>query len=329
MSSNNYPPVSWPSDTTDYEIFNYPPFNQYYGNDDTDTSNNSINPYFNFNASNMTDGQIYYDVAFNIFISNYFNPSNSEPSSSYLSPIKWLFYYFFYQIGQVVSWLNYPVSFIQINNPDFFTSNPIGNYGIMGHVFEPTLTDNGTVNFSIVDCNTGVELYRLASSQSLSTINKVVNGNPTTESLSFYDYLILMNVLQVDLTEYPPYQTFISTYTSLTDCLNTNSDPTDCYVNNYNQLGYLYTQTQDIEWNWIYATIMKSKPRVLALYNTKPNYLLGLSFLPWNNMKYIPYDNINNKVLQVSPYSLDNLTTVLKIATIAYGLYFIKSKIKK
>lgn len=322
-----WPPVQWPSDSTDYNLFDNPPFGQYYGDDSSGTT---TNPYFDFNQNNMTDGQIYYDAAFNVSVASHFNPSNTPPTVDYLGPLQWLFYYVYYQIGQFVSFLNIPIPFIVVNNPGFFNSLPtFQNYGVMAHVFEPSLQDNGTVNFSVVDCNTGVEMYRFGNTVALSGVSKVVDGSLSTDPLSWYDYMILMNVLQIDLSDYFPLSNFLQTSESMATCLSTSSDPNGCNQLINNNLGQMYEYCSNFEWMWQECDLSKQKPRVLAVLNSTPNYLFGIPFLPWNSMKYQRYDNVNGALLPVSPYSLDNLTTVLKLVAAGYGIYFLKTKMSR
>jgi hypothetical protein len=198
------------------------------------------------------------------------------------------------------------------------------NYGLIGHIFQPSIQDNGTIIFSIVNCNSGVECYRLASSESLSTVSKIVNGTISTDVLTYYDYFILMNILQIDISDYYPYQTFMTTLSP--PC---TASAAECFQTTTNNLGIFYNGTTSIEWDWVYANISKNKPRVLALMNPKPNYLLGISWFPWNNFKYYPYDNVNNKLLPISPYNFENLTTLLKAGCLILGLNILRKKISK
>lgn len=299
--------------------------------------------YDNFTPSSLTADMISNDKIFNQAIYSYVTGANRYDPSLYPNWSAATDYFSSYWVNTLLNSTLYSVPWYDMLFDLTYTYNAVGHLAVRYHMFD-SQPDTIPV-LSIVDVDTGEEKFRIPrdADANITNVRKVINGVMQNDvELSFSEMMQIANVIPTAITGYAPLDTM---YNAIQLLVDQQKDPSgeQSYVNNFITQSEATPFVNGTNGNIVFGTITDAVynpsgvsngklvvdyqeydafPRLIAVDRPSENnqYLFGKTWLPWNNPKYIIYDNYKNSFVGVNPLSTDNFLTILKL--IGLGLVF-------
>ena len=284
-----------------------------------------------YSSTTLSQGNIHNDEVFNKILRDMIQ-AYPVTSPDFASGWAWYSFYLynvilnatFYQIDMISDVLMHPTIM------DTTTSN----FAVRLHNFTGDYAD-GKLIYSIVDVVTGNEAYRVTTNESagsaysqynanfLRNVRRVNNGViDLTTPLTLADELKIISCIPLSVNgEYHPYWDYVW-------AIHTDANGKQQKDVNPNKLVDATTAYQAATHGFPFqdgntGDLLLKPPRMIAIDkpdSDKGSYILGWSFLPWNNSKYYIFDLMANQYKGISPISTENFMTILKL--ILLGILF-------
>ena len=293
-------------------------------------STTTIVDYSNFSAYSLTTDQMTNDNLFQNILA--YMPVVGPPSGVSYSYLSNWYNWFVLNILDMLNIYSAPFYIIQFND-----WNTCLNLACRIHVFD--FTQGVLPVISLVDVETGVEMYRVLNYTDsadlnnqdnnpalLRNIKRVINGIVSTDSanLSLSEIIKITSALPAFVLGYTPFTLYYEQQASIYKQLISQYGPVNAAAH-YTIDTQLFANLNNETIAYPFAdgssgNILFTSPRLLAINKKTPdnNYIFGWNFLPFNNFTYSIWDTSKVNFIQPSPYTLQNFTTILKLIGIGW-----------
>ena len=280
--------------------------------------NRFVSNYQDFSSATLNQGNIDDDTVFNKIFRDDISSQQTTAIDATSGFNFWKNKLYYVLLDLTVHKLDFLVD-VMMNPGNSMNTN--GNYAVRLHNFNAGDSTRYMV-YSIVNVVDGVEHYRLhfnndvtmGLAEYLRNTKKVVDGVvDQTTPLSTSDIFNIISCFTVEIEGYSYWDNYIAATRDSTNA----ADAANAILQFNKDRARLPFQDGNS------GNIKYQRPRLYAVdkpENSSHNYLFGWSFLPFNDTKYNIFEFKSKMFLGPSPWTKQNLTTILKL--IALGITF-------